>query len=88
LSTAVCLKPVAGGETDHSSAKDDFPLKSVDFSDHLTEKAAPGPEESMLAWSKSSKSTTGVVNLSVEDKIVSAFSLVASELFRLLTLLN
>ncbi|KAG6764005.1 hypothetical protein POTOM_031457 [Populus tomentosa] len=70
LSTAVCLKPVAGGETDHSSAKDDFPLKSVACSDHLTEKAAPGPEESMLAWSKSSKSTTGVVNLSVEDKIL------------------
>ena len=79
LSTAVCSKPVAVGETDHSSAKDGFPSKSADCSDHLTENAAPGPEESVLAWSKSTKSTTEVINWSVEEKNVSAF--IASELF-------
>uniref|UniRef100_A0A6N2M7V0 FYR C-terminal domain-containing protein n=1 Tax=Salix viminalis TaxID=40686 RepID=A0A6N2M7V0_SALVM len=64
LSTEVCSKPVAIGETDRSSAKDGFPSKSVDCSDH----AALGPEESVLAWSKSTKSTTEVINWSVEEK--------------------
>ncbi|CAK7326230.1 unnamed protein product [Dovyalis caffra] len=69
-STAVCVKPVAGGDTSHSSAKDGFSFKSVDCSDHFTEKAAPGLEESRLARSESSKSTTRVVNWSVEEKLL------------------
>lgn len=72
LPASVHLISGSRGEKSHLSVKDEMPLDSIGFSDHLREEAVPTQEERELDDSENCKSAEITNNLPAEEKPVSS----------------